>query len=230
HESLPHPNFTAQPWPRAAAALPIADVCFLPQDSGGPYTEAAALTMYRFQRNDVSMHSTHRSFQTPVLNEVLYLIASLDSYLRLGLVQEPLRSVFLHFFVLGIPQDGDHVSGGQKADSPSAIVVSPGCLGSIAASAGQVRILEPIFVDAPGQHEFRVLIVRHEVLFVGDHEVANASRNGVIRMDDLHLEGPDLGMPRIDGALDIPIVLVRERHVATVVISEQRSAFQHPLL
>ena len=65
----------------------------------------------------------------------------------------------MQFFVLGIPPDGDHVSGTQEADSPFAVVVRPRGLGRVAAPARQVRILEPVFVDAPGKHVLRVLVV-----------------------------------------------------------------------
>src|SRR6476660_565750 len=86
----------------------------------------------------------------------------------LSLAQEPPGSVLLHFFVFRVPQDRDHVSWTEEADSPFAVVVCPRSFGRVAAPAHRVRIIETVFVDTSGQHVLRILIVGHVVLFVGD--------------------------------------------------------------
>jgi hypothetical protein len=63
-----------------------------------------------------------------------------------------------------------------------------------------------VFVDTPGQHVIRVFVVSHVVLF--SVTTKSRTRDGMIRIDDL--KGRMKGCSRVDGALGVPVILVRQ--------------------
>ena len=62
------------------------------------------------------------------------------------------------------------------------------------------------FIHTFKENLFRILIIRHIVLLVGDREVAHAFGDRMIRILHLHPEGTDRRVASIGGAEDIPEV------------------------
>ena len=77
--------------------------------------------------------------------------------------------------------------------SAFAIVIGPHGFRCVAAPSGQVRLIEPVLINAVSQDVLRVLIVDYVMLLVGDDKVLHATRDGMLPVDNLDLERSEKG-------------------------------------
>src|ERR1019366_8864209 len=149
----------------------------------------------------------------------------------LRLMQKPLHSVLLHLLELRVPQGGNRVTGRKEADTSLAVVVSPRRFTGVSGlSILTCRIRQPLFLHAHRQDVLRVFLVNQKVLLVGDHEVVDPLGDGVVVVDNLHLERPNWRMSEDGGALDVAIILPHQGQAAVVVPCPERAAFLNPPL
>ena|SRR5438034_7971421 len=87
-----------------------------------------------------------------------------------GLPEQPLHGVVLQLHVLRIPQHVQKMPGREITDPPFSIIVGP------AGGGGCALLLESetVLVYALEKDIFRIFVVIHVVLLVGDGEVAHA--------------------------------------------------------
>ena len=127
--------------------------------------------------------------------------------------------------VVRSPQIAQHVAGRQIADPALAIVIGPA-----SGSRGAVFLIgKAFFVDCLQEEVLGVLVVIHVMLFVGDDEVFDALRDGVIGIGHFHLESPDGRMPRVSRAQHVAEIGVGEPHVRSVVQEQGRASRLHKL-
>ena len=141
------------------------------------------------------------------------------------LPHNPADGVVLQLDVLRIPKIAEHMAGRHVADAALAVIVGPA-----ARSRGAVALIsETFFVHGLEEKELGVLVVSHVVLLVGDYEILDALRDGVIGIRHLHFEGPDGRMSGVGRAQDVAEVRVGQADMGGIVQEKRGAACIHKL-
>ena len=141
----------------------------------------------------------------------------------LNLAEQPACRVFLQLFVFRIPEIHEQVARGQVADPSFAVIVSP----AGGRRGAEVSERLAILVHALQQKVLRILLIRHEVLFVGDHKVFDAPRDGVVGIHDFHFERADGRVLLRNGAENVAKVVVMRADIGDIVIEKHAAACLH---
>src|SRR5258708_23432495 len=92
------------------------------------------------------------------------------------LPQDPAHGVVLQLDVLQIPEIAEHMAGRHVADPPLAVVVRP-----TSRSGGAVALIsQALFIYRLEEKELGVLVISHVMLLIGNHEVFDSLRDGMI--------------------------------------------------
>src|SRR5580692_6997454 len=119
----------------------------------------------------------------------------------------------LQLYVFGIPQHVEQVARREVADSALSIIVGP----AGRRSSAKIFEGEAAFVYALEKYVFRILIVLHVVLLVGNCEVVDPLRYRMIRILHFYSERSNRWMPCVSGPHHVAKVGIGQADMRDVV-------------